>query len=183
MLGSHQNYKLVDLDVGGVLRAPDIRGALETFNARWVVILRDDTTSRGRLDRAAGLQHRATLSAFLVYEAEIRPSYLVEAQGTVAFDYDRLDVRLEHPVDAVTLKFRWAKGLVTDPPLPLDPVEMFPGVDFIRVRTGGVRAFEVRYEDCCRWHPLELWLRRGSGARGRRRPSSPPLPARRQPSA
>jgi len=33
------------------------------------------------------------------------------------------------------------------------------GVRFIRVRTGGVRAFRVRYEDCCPWHPVELWSR------------------------
>jgi hypothetical protein len=165
LIGSHVNRKWVDFNARILLEGPDIRGKVELFNVRHVVVRSDDSSLRSRLDQAAGLRFRETLSAFLVYEADIRSSYVVGAQGTVAFDYDRLDVRLEHPVDAVTLKFRWARGLVTDPPLPLDPVEMLPGVDFIRVRTGGVRAFQVRYEDCCRWHPLELWLRRWSGAR------------------
>jgi hypothetical protein len=153
------NPKWVDLDAGVVFRVPDIRGALETLNIRHVVIRDDNAKLRARLDRAAGLRLRETLRRFLVYDADIRPSYLLGAKGMVAFDYDLLDVRLEDPVDEVTLKFRWVRGLVSDPPLPLEPVEILPGVRFIRVRTGGVRAFRVRYEDCCPWHPVELWSR------------------------
>ena len=159
MLGIHQNFKLVDLDAGVALRAPDVRGALETLNAPWVVILRDHAALESRLDGAAGLRRRAALSAFLVYEADIRPSYLSGGEGTVTFDYDRVDVRLEHPADEVILKFRWVKGLVSDPPLALEPVEVLPGVRFIRVRTGGVRVFRISYWDCCSWHPVEMWAR------------------------
>jgi hypothetical protein len=159
MLGAHQNPKMVDLDASVVFRQADMRGALEAFNVRYVVIRNDHPALRVRLDGAAGIRRRAALSAFLVYEADVRPGYVVGGEGTVAFDYDRVDVSLAHPVDAVTLKFRWVPGLVTDPPLPLDPVEILPGVRFVRVRTDGVRAFQLRYVDCCPWHPVELWSR------------------------
>jgi hypothetical protein len=158
LIGSHVNAKWVDFSPRALFETPDIRGALEAFNVRHVVI-RDDDGLRSRLDRTAGLRLRETLSAFVVYEVDLRPTFLLDAAGAVAFDYDRLDVLLERPVDAVTLKFRWQPGLVSVPPLPLEPVEVLPGVRFIRVRTGGVRAFRVRYEDCCLWHPVELWAR------------------------
>jgi hypothetical protein len=159
LIGLHVNVKWVDLAAGALLRGPDIRGTLEAFNVRHVVIRDDDPRVRSRLDLAPGLRLRKTLSAFLIYDVDIRPTYLLGAEGTVAFDYDRLDVRLERPVDAVTLKFRWQQGLVSDPPLPLEPVEILPGVQFIRVRAGGTRAFRIRYVDCCPWHPVEWWVR------------------------
>ena len=105
------------------------------------------------------------LSRFLVYDVDIRPSYVIGAVGTVAFDYDRLDVQLEETADQVTLKFRWAPGLVSDPPLVLEPVEVLRGVRFIRVRTGGARAFRIGYVECCPWHPVEMWARWRSGRR------------------
>ena len=59
---------------------------------------------------------------FLVYELPVSPGYLIGARGTVAFDYDRLDVRLEEPMTApVTLRFRWVPGLVSDPPVSSSP--------------------------------------------------------------
>jgi hypothetical protein len=108
---------------------------------------------------ATGLHLQRRLSRFFVYDVDIRPSYLMGAAGTVAFDYDRLDVQLEESVDQVTLKFRWVPGLVSDPPLALEPVVVLPGVRFIRVRTGGTRTFRIGYADCCPWHPAEMWAR------------------------
>lgn len=159
LVGLPVNVKCVDLDALALLEGPDLRGALEAFNIRHVVIRADDPPMQARLDESAVLRLREVLSAFRVYDVDVPPTYLIGARGTVDFDYDRLDVRLEDPVDRVTLKFRWAQGLVTDPPLPLEPVEVLPGVRFIGVRTAGTRAFRVRYTDCCAWHPVEAWAR------------------------
>jgi hypothetical protein len=165
LIGIHQNVKVVDLNVAGIMAAPDLRQALETFNVRHVVVGDDQPGMQARVARAPGLHLQRRLSRFFVYDVDIRPSYVLGAAGTVAFDYDRLDVRLEEPVDQVTLKFRWTPGLVSDPPLPLEPVEVLPDVRFIRVRAGGTRAFRIGYVDCCPWHPVEMWARWRSARR------------------
>jgi hypothetical protein len=165
LIGIHQNVKVVDLDVKEIVDAPDLRQALETFNVRHLVVGDGEEDVRARVPAAPGLHLQRRLSRFFVYDVDIRPSYLIGAAGTVAFDYDRLDVRLDQPVDQVTLKFRWAPGLVSDPPLLLEPVEVLPNVRFIRVRTLGARAFRVGYADCCPWHPAEMWARWRSARR------------------
>jgi hypothetical protein len=159
LIGIHQNVKVVDLDVMRLLREPDLRRTLETLNVRHVLVGDSAPRALARVVAAPGLHLRRQLSRFTVYDADIKPTYVEGAAGAVAFDYDRLDVRLEESVERVTLKFRWAPGLVADPPLPLEPVQVLPDVRFIGVRTGGVRAFRIRYVDCCPWHPVEMWAR------------------------
>ena len=69
------------------------------------------------------------------------------------FDYDRLDVGLEHSVDEVTLKFRWAG----DGQRPAAASRAGGGVAGCELHPGpdrGVRVFRVRYEDCCFW---QMW--------------------------
>ncbi len=165
LIGIHQNIKVVDLDVEEIILAPDLRQTLETLNVRHVVVGDSDPDVQARVAEAPGLHLQRRLSRFFVYDVDIRPGYVIGAGGTVAFDYDRLDVRLDEPVDQVTLKFRWAPGLVSDPPLLLEPVEVLPNVRFIRVRTGRVRAFRIGYADCCPWHPVEMWARWRSAER------------------
>ena len=165
LIGIHENVKVEDLHVAQIIRAPDLRQALETLNVRHVIIGDGDHDVQTRMAGAPGLHLQRRLSRFLIYDVDIRPSYVIGAAGTVAFDYDRLDVQLEETVDQVTLKFRWAPGLVSDPPLALEPVEVLPGVRFIRVRTGGARVFRIGYVDCCPWHPVEMWARWRSARR------------------
>lgn len=159
MIGYHVNAKWVDMRVSRIVQTADIHAALEALNVRHVIVTDDRLDLQSRLARTAGLQFRQALSRFAIYDVDINPSYVLGAKGTVLFDYDRLDVRLEDAVDVVTLKFRWVRGLVSDPPLPLDPVEILPGIPFIRVRTAGTRTFRIRYTDCCAWHPAEIWAR------------------------
>jgi PA14 domain len=84
-------------------------------------------------------------AGIMVYETDIAPTYLLGARGTVDFDYDRIWVRLDAPADPVTLKFRWTSGLAITPALPMDPIEVQPGLQFIRVRPGGACEFQIRY--------------------------------------
>ena len=106
------------MDAGIVFRVPDIRGALETLNVRHVIIGDEDPDLRALLDSAAGLRRRATLSRFFVYDVDVRPSYIMGTERDRCLRLDRVDVRLDDAVDEITLEFRWAPGLVSDPPLP-----------------------------------------------------------------
>jgi hypothetical protein len=63
----------------------------------------------------------------------------------------------------VTLKFRWARGLVSAPPVTIEPVEVRPGIRFIRMHPAGAREIRIGYVDCCPWHPAEWWARWRSG--------------------
>jgi hypothetical protein len=161
LIGRHQNLKFVDLDVQGLLMSADLQEALQLFNVRHVVVRDEERSVRARLDEAPGLTLRERLPGeFLVYDTAITPGYLIGARGTVAFDYDRLRVRLDEPVTTpVTLKFRWAPGLVSHPPLALEPVEVRPGIRFIRVHPAGVQEFRIEYVACCWWHPAQWWAR------------------------
>ena len=162
LVGNHQNFKVVDLDVWTLLKTGDIREALELFNVRHAIVRADLQEIHNRLQAAPGVTLREQLPGrFLVYEMPVVPGYLIGARGTVAFDYDRLDVRLDEPVSSppVTLRFRWAPGLVSEPPVRLEPVEVRPGIRFIRVHPAGVRAFRIGYVACCWWHPAEWWAR------------------------
>jgi hypothetical protein len=161
LVGNHQNFKVVDLDVWTLLQTGDIRAALELFNVRYAIVREDLRKVQERLTAAPGVTLRERLPGnFLVYELPVSPGYLIGARGAVAFDYDHLAVRLDEPATGpVTLRFRWAPGLVVDPPVRLEPVEVRPGVRFIRAHPGGARAFRIGYESCCWWHPAEWWAR------------------------
>jgi hypothetical protein len=161
LVGSYQNFKVVDLDIWTLLKTGDIREALELFNIRHAVVRDSLLEVHTRLQAAPGVTLRERLPGeFLVYDVPAGSGYVIGARGTVGFDYDRLDVRLDEAATApVTLKFRWVPGLVTDPPVRIEPVEVRPGIRFIRVYPDGVRAFRIRYEACCWWHPAEWWAR------------------------
>jgi hypothetical protein len=161
LVGNHQNFEVVDLDIWALLRSDDIREALELFNVRYAIVREDFREVHERLEAAPGVTPRERLPGnFLVYELPVTPGYLIGARGTVTFDYDRLAVRLDEPATGpVTLRFRWVPGLVVDPPVRLEPVEVRPGVRFIRVDPAGARAFRIGYEACCWWHPAEWWAR------------------------
>jgi hypothetical protein len=80
-----------------------------------------------------------------VYETNVRPGYLLGAAGTVTFDYNVVRVRLDGPAESVVLKFRWARGLFTVPPVRLEPVVVGPETQFIRAYPGPVTRFEIRF--------------------------------------
>jgi hypothetical protein len=169
LLGYHQNFKAVDLHIWDLLATGDLRETLDLLNVRYVVLRSNRLKARARLDDTPGVTLRERLPGeFLVYEAPPPSGYLVGARGHVAFDYDRLVVRLDEPAPGpVTLKFRWARGLVSDPPVVLEPIEVRPGIRFIRFHPAAGREFRIRYVDCCPWHPVEWWARwrRGPGWR------------------
>jgi hypothetical protein len=125
--------------------AEALRRRLELLNARYIVVDASDAAWWRQLPRHSWLTLRADLAGIAVYETDIRPTYLIGARGTVAFDYNRLQVQLEAPADSVTLKFRWVDGLAATPPLPLRPREVAPGLSFIEVEPRGISRFEIRY--------------------------------------
>jgi hypothetical protein len=161
LVGHHQNVKVVDLDMWGLLGTGDLRQTIELLNVRYALIREDWLRVRARFEETPGMRlHERLPGGFLVYETPVTSGYLIGARGTVAFDRDRLDVRLDEPVTSpVTLKFRWVPGLVAAPPVRLEPVEVRPGVRFIRAHPAGVREFRIGYVDCCWWHPAEMWAR------------------------
>ena len=164
LMGYHQNFKVVDLHIWDLLGTGDLRETLQLFNVKYL-ILGSRQQARARLDGTPGVTLRERLPGDLVvYEAPGPSGYLIGARGTVAFDYDSLRVRLDEPVTApVTLKFRWARGLVSEPPVTIEPVEVRPGVRFIRIHPAGAREIRIGYVDCCPWHPVEWWARWRSG--------------------
>jgi hypothetical protein len=118
---------------------------LGLLNVRYVVSEATDPAWWHGLARLPWLLRRAEFPDIAVYETDIEPGYLLGGSGAVSFDYDRIAVRLDAKVDVVILKFRWVDGLSVAPVLPLEPVEVWPGIRFIGVRPGEVRTFEVRY--------------------------------------
>lgn len=122
-----------------------LRRYLELFNIRYVVADATDHTWWTRLPTIPWLRLRTELQDLAVYETDVAPGYLLGGDGSVAFDYNTLAVRLREPTDELILKFRWVDGLRAHPALPLEPVEVSPGVQFIRARPGRILEFEVRY--------------------------------------
>jgi hypothetical protein len=163
MVGRPQNAKYVDLDLEKVFRSGELRALLELFNIRYVVIPDDFHDVQAYVGAAPDVALHGVFPLFRVYEADVAPAYLLGARGTVKYDYDRLEVRLDEAAEVVTLKFRWTPALVADAPVSIEPVEVAPGVRFIRVRPAGLRDFRIRHVGCCPWHPVERWARQWTG--------------------
>jgi hypothetical protein len=125
--------------------AEALRRRLDLLNVRYVVVDASDAAWWRHLPRHSWLTLRADLAGVAVYETDIAPTYLIGARGTVAFDYNRLQIQLDAPADSVTLKFRWVDGLAATPPLPIRPRQVAPGLSFIEVEPRGISRFEIRY--------------------------------------
>jgi hypothetical protein len=122
-----------------------IRAELELLNIRHLVVAPEDANWLAGPVLGGQLHRRASWPEFAVYETDFAPSYLLGATGSVRFDYNRIEVRLDTPREEVVLKFRGQPGLFAVPPLPLEPAHVGALVPLIRVRPGNVRAFEIRY--------------------------------------
>ena len=80
-----------------------------------------------------------------VFRVKRRQSRFEEGEGTVVASLNQLEVELSGELEDVILRYRWADGLKADQGVVIEPVNMGPGVDLIRARTGGVRAFRITF--------------------------------------
>lgn len=102
----------------------DFSKQLELYNVGWIVA--HSQTSQAYLEKHFSVHEQAKHGGVVVYRVQRAHSYFLEGSGRVAgrrtnrIDLDQLSG------DAVTLKYHYVDGLVTEPPVVVQPV-LLPG--------------------------------------------------------
>lgn len=79
------------------------------------------------------------------FEVRRESSLFLRGNGTVRADFNRIDVRLEDPVQEAVIKYNWSDGLSAPEPVELFPHEEDEDVRLIGIRPHGQDRFSIRF--------------------------------------
>lgn len=93
---------------------------LDLYNVGWIVA--HSPTSRAYLEKQPSVEEQAKHGSVVLYRVRRAHSYFMEGRGQVAERRtNRIDLE-DLSGDAVTLKYHFVEGLVTEPPVVLQPL-------------------------------------------------------------
>jgi hypothetical protein len=120
----------------------------DLYNIHYAVTVLGNGTETGLSSRQEGLSNNFRLvkaiGSIQIYETNQPSSYFLVGRGEVKQYLNRIAVTAE-PTECVVLKFFWAPGLHTNPPLKLEPYPLPNGKAFIKVRSNLARSFDIVY--------------------------------------
>jgi len=85
------------------------------------------------------------IGPFFFFETGHLPNRMLEGEGTVEARPNQINVQTSGEGQSFTLSYHWLDGLVSEPPVPLNPVELFPGDSFIQLHPGREKHVILRY--------------------------------------
>ena len=91
------------------------------------------------------LKRAQQIGPFVFFETGHLPNRVIEGEGTVEARPNQLTVQTFSEGQPLTLSYHWLDGLVSEPPVPLNPVELFPGEFFIQLFPGKETRITLHY--------------------------------------
>jgi hypothetical protein len=136
-------------EIGDCLKDPKL-GALcsDLYNIHYIVTF-PETGKRKRIslsehDLSSNFKLVKTIDSIQFYKSTRSSSYFLTGRGEVKQSLNRITVTAD-PSEVVVLKFFWAPGLRTIPPLALEPYPLPNGLAFIKVQSNFHQRFDIIY--------------------------------------
>jgi hypothetical protein len=85
------------------------------------------------------------IGPFVFFATGHLPNRIVEGEGTVDAQPNQFIIRTSGEGKTLVLSYHWLDGLVSEPPVPMNSVELLPGEHFIQLHPGKEKTVTLRY--------------------------------------
>jgi hypothetical protein len=124
-------------------RPEDLRRYFRVYNITHLLLKHPDLVRW--CEQFPFLKRVRQIGPFSFFETGHLPNRMLEGEGTVEASPNQIIVQTSSEGQSLTLSYHWLDGLVSEPPVPLNPVELFPGDSFIQLHPGREKRVILRY--------------------------------------